>query len=133
MTRRTARSIIRCGVVALWTDRDLIRTTGHAPGQILGVIEAQCALEGRGRMASATVTRAGPLTGWVDSCQKRWAAEEAAHTVRGVEAVANDIEVRLLVTAERAVVDIATAVITVRAAWSAPGVTTVENRIAIAP
>ncbi len=36
------------------------------------------------------------LTGWVDSYSKRWAAEEAAHRVRGVKAVANDIEVRLL-------------------------------------
>jgi osmotically-inducible protein OsmY len=32
------------------------------------------------------------LTGWVDSYSKRWAAEEAAHRVRGVKAVANDIE-----------------------------------------
>jgi osmotically-inducible protein OsmY len=31
------------------------------------------------------------LTGWVDSYQKKWAAEEAAHRVRGVKAVANDI------------------------------------------
>jgi osmotically-inducible protein OsmY len=35
------------------------------------------------------------LTGWVDSCSKKWAAEEAAHRVRGVKAVANDIEVRV--------------------------------------
>ena len=35
------------------------------------------------------------LMGWVDSYTKRWAAEEAAHRVRGVKAVANDIEVRL--------------------------------------
>lgn len=35
------------------------------------------------------------LAGWVDSYTKRWAAEEAAHRVRGVKAVANDIEVRL--------------------------------------
>jgi osmotically-inducible protein OsmY len=35
------------------------------------------------------------LTGWVDSYLKKWAAEEAAHRVRGVTAVANDIEVRL--------------------------------------
>lgn len=35
------------------------------------------------------------LTGWVDSYLKKWAAEEAAHRVRGVVAVANDIEVRL--------------------------------------
>jgi osmotically-inducible protein OsmY len=35
------------------------------------------------------------LTGWVDSYSKKWAAEEAAHRVRGVKAVANDIEIRL--------------------------------------
>ncbi len=35
------------------------------------------------------------LTGWVDSYSKKWVAEEAAHRVRGVKAVANDIEVRL--------------------------------------
>ncbi len=41
------------------------------------------------------------LTGWVDSYQKKWAAEEAAHRVRGVKAVANDIEVRQPASAER--------------------------------
>jgi osmotically-inducible protein OsmY len=35
------------------------------------------------------------LTGYVDSYTKRWAAEEAARKVRGVHAVANEIEVRL--------------------------------------
>jgi osmotically-inducible protein OsmY len=49
------------------------------------------------------------LTGWVDSYQQKWAAEEAAHRVRGVKAVANDIEVRLPVTAERTDADIAAA------------------------
>ncbi|MEV6894772.1 BON domain-containing protein [Kribbella sp. NPDC051137] len=41
------------------------------------------------------------LTGWVDSYLKKWAAERAAHNVRGVAAVANDIEVqpRLLTNA----------------------------------
>jgi osmotically-inducible protein OsmY len=34
------------------------------------------------------------LTGWVDSYTKRLEAEDAAHRVRGVKAVANDIEVR---------------------------------------
>ena len=34
------------------------------------------------------------LTGWVDSYLKKWSAEEAAHRVNGVKAVANDIEVR---------------------------------------
>src|SRR5678815_972063 len=51
------------------------------------------------------------LTGWVDSYTKRWAAEEAAHRVRGVKAVANDIEVRLPLSAERTDVDIAAAAV----------------------
>ena len=50
------------------------------------------------------------LTGWVDSYTKKWAAEEAAHRVRGVKAVANDIEVRLPLSAERTDLDIAAAV-----------------------
>ncbi|MDM0117558.1 BON domain-containing protein [Variovorax sp. J22R133] len=41
------------------------------------------------------------LTGYVDSYSKRWAAEEASHRVRGVRAVANDIEVRLGTSYER--------------------------------
>jgi osmotically-inducible protein OsmY len=49
------------------------------------------------------------LTGWVDSYSKRWAAEEAAHRVRGVKAVANDIEVRLGVGGERTDAEIAAA------------------------
>jgi len=49
------------------------------------------------------------LTGWVDSYTKRWAAEEAAHRVRGVKAVANDIEVRLGVGNERTDAEIAAA------------------------
>ena len=48
------------------------------------------------------------LTGWVDSYLKKWAAEEAAHRVAGVKAVANDIEVKL--TSERTDADIAAAV-----------------------
>ncbi|MBE9228608.1 BON domain-containing protein [Phormidium sp. LEGE 05292] len=51
------------------------------------------------------------LTGWVDSFYKRGAAEEAAHRVRGVLAVANEIEVRLLVSDERPDADIAAAAI----------------------
>ena len=51
------------------------------------------------------------LTGWVDSYTKRWAAEEAAHRVRGVKAVANDIEVRLPSSAERTDADIAAAAV----------------------
>jgi osmotically-inducible protein OsmY len=51
------------------------------------------------------------LTGWVDSYTKRWAAEDAAHRVRGVKAVANDIEVRLTSTDERTDADVAKAVV----------------------
>jgi osmotically-inducible protein OsmY len=49
------------------------------------------------------------LTGYVDSYSKKWAAEEAAHRVRGVKAVANEIEVRLSSSAERTDTDIAAA------------------------
>ena len=51
------------------------------------------------------------LTGWVDSYTKKWAAEEAAHRVRGVKAVANDIEVRLPSSSERTDADIAAAAV----------------------
>jgi osmotically-inducible protein OsmY len=51
------------------------------------------------------------LSGWVDSYTKRWAAEDAAHRVRGVRAVANDIEVRLPHSSERTDADIAAAAV----------------------
>jgi osmotically-inducible protein OsmY len=51
------------------------------------------------------------LTGWVDSYLKRWAAEDAAHRVRGVKAVANDIEVRLASSDEHTDADIAKAAV----------------------
>jgi osmotically-inducible protein OsmY len=49
------------------------------------------------------------LTGWVDSYLKKIAAEEDAHRVPGVKAVANDIEVRLPGSAERTDADLAKA------------------------
>jgi osmotically-inducible protein OsmY len=51
------------------------------------------------------------LTGWVDSYTKRWAAEDAAHRVRWVKAVANDIEVRLGRENEKTDADIAAAAV----------------------
>jgi osmotically-inducible protein OsmY len=51
------------------------------------------------------------LTGSVDSYTKRWAAEDAAHKVRGVKAVANDIEVRLSSADTRTDEDIAAAAV----------------------
>jgi osmotically-inducible protein OsmY len=50
------------------------------------------------------------LTGWVDSFIKKWAAERAAHRVRGVKAVANDIEVRVPASEQKPDPDIAAAV-----------------------
>jgi osmotically-inducible protein OsmY len=47
------------------------------------------------------------LTGWVDSYAKKWVAERAAQRVRGVSAVANDMEVRLPSAAERTDSDLA--------------------------
>lgn len=51
------------------------------------------------------------LTGWVDSYLKKMSAQEAAHRVPGVKAVANDIEVRLPGFAERTDTDLAAAVL----------------------
>ncbi len=50
------------------------------------------------------------LTGLVDSYAKRVAAEEAAHRVRGVRAVVNDIEIRLPLDAECHDADLAAAI-----------------------
>ena len=51
------------------------------------------------------------LNGWVDSYLKKMAAQEAAHRVPGVKAVANDVEVRLPGVAERTDADLAAAVL----------------------
>lgn len=49
------------------------------------------------------------LTGWVDSYARKWAAERTAHRIRGVRAVADDIEVRLPGTHEHTDSDLALA------------------------
>src|ERR1700731_5219341 len=49
------------------------------------------------------------LTGWVDSYFKKWYAEDAAHRVNGVKAVANDIQLKL--SGERTDPDIAAAAV----------------------
>jgi osmotically-inducible protein OsmY len=51
------------------------------------------------------------LTGHVDSFYKKWAAEEAARRVRGVAAVANDLEIKLPSSSERTDEDIAAAAV----------------------
>jgi osmotically-inducible protein OsmY len=49
------------------------------------------------------------LTGWVDSYLKKWTAEDIAHRVAGVKAVANDLEIKL--STERTDPDIAAAAV----------------------
>jgi len=49
------------------------------------------------------------LLGWVDAYTKKWAAEDAAHRVRGVRAVANDIEIKLPSSSRRTDAEIAAA------------------------
>lgn len=51
------------------------------------------------------------LTGTVTSFTAKYAAEEASHRVRGVKAVANDVEVKLFPGTERSDADIAEAVV----------------------
>jgi osmotically-inducible protein OsmY len=51
------------------------------------------------------------LTGHVDSYLKKWSAEKAAHRVRGVKAVANDIAVKLSNSSERTDDEIAKAAV----------------------
>ncbi len=53
------------------------------------------------------------LNGWVDSYLKKIAAQEAAHRVRGVKTVVNDIEVRLPGSAERTDAELVAAVLNV--------------------
>ncbi len=52
------------------------------------------------------------LSGQVDTYAKKWAAQDAAHRVRGVKAVANDIEVHVPTSAERTDTDLASSVFT---------------------
>jgi osmotically-inducible protein OsmY len=51
------------------------------------------------------------LTGEVDAYAKKWAAEEAAQRIRGVTAVANDVDVKLPSSSQRGDADIAAAAV----------------------
>jgi hypothetical protein len=66
----------------------------------------------------------------VGNYNKKWVAKRAAHRVRGVAAVANEIEIWLSTTAEHTDTDIAAAA---KQTWTTPGVTSEENRIVIIP
>jgi osmotically-inducible protein OsmY len=90
------------------------RTETHADEQIQKDVLAELKWDARvqpNEIGVAVKDGVVTLTGWVDSYTKKWAAEEAAHRVRGVKAVANDIEVRLLSSSERTDADIAAAAV----------------------
>src|SRR5258705_7607582 len=90
------------------TASTMVRTDEQIQGDVIAELkwDARIAPNEIGVMVTNGVVT---LTGWVDSYAKKWAAERAAHRVRGVVAVANDIEVRLPSSAERTDADIAAA------------------------
>jgi osmotically-inducible protein OsmY len=91
-----------------------VATETRTDQQIKTDVEAELRYEPRVQAAEigiAVKNGVVTLTGSVDSYGKRWAAEEAAHRVRGVKAVANDIEVRLPFSSERTDAEIADAAV----------------------
>jgi hypothetical protein len=87
--------------MALATEADT-RTDEHIQRDVRAELEWEARVRPN-EIGAAVKNGLMTLTGWVDSYPKKWAAEEAAHRVRGVLAVANDTEVRLPGDAERAV------------------------------
>src|SRR5260221_897974 len=91
-----------------------VATETRTDTQILADVLAQLRYEPRvnpSEVGVAVKDGVVTLTGWVDSYTKKWAAEEAAHRVHGVKAVANDVEVRLSPAAWRTDADIAAAAV----------------------
>jgi osmotically-inducible protein OsmY len=94
--------------------RPATRTTTRTDDEIRRDVEAELKWEPRVNPSEIRVAihdGVVTLTGWVDAFTKRWAAEEAAHRVRGVRALANDVDVRLPVTMERTDAEIAAAAV----------------------
>lgn len=88
-------------------------TTTRTDEELQRDVLAELAWDARAQPNEVGVTVADgvvTLTGWVDSYARKWAAEQSAHRVRGVRAVADDIEVRLTGSAERTDAEIAVAV-----------------------
>ena len=90
------------------------RTETHTDEQIQRDVLAEMKYDARvqpNEIGVAVKDGVVTLTGLVDSYSKKWAAEDAAHRVHGVKAVANEIEVRLSSIAERTDTDIAAAAV----------------------
>jgi osmotically-inducible protein OsmY len=90
-----------------------MQTAIRSDQQIQQDVMAQLRREPQLRSNEIGVSASGgvvALSGWVDSYAKRWAAEDVAHRVASVKAVANEIEVRVPGSLQRTDADIAAAV-----------------------
>jgi osmotically-inducible protein OsmY len=92
------------------TTATTVRTDGEIQSEVLTELKWEPRVQAT-EIGVAVKDGVVTLTGFVDSYTKRWAAEEAAHRVRGVKAVANDIEVRLGTGGERPDPEIAAAAV----------------------
>ena len=90
------------------TTATLIRTDHELQKDVLAELRWEQGIEAS-EIGVAVKDGVVTLTGKVDTYLKKWRAEEAAHRVNGVTAVANDIEVRTI--GERTDTDIAAAAV----------------------
>jgi len=90
------------------TDRDLQQAVLDALGWEPSIVAAHIGVTAQGGVVT--------LTGHVDSYVEKWEAEKAALRVKGVRAVAEELEVRLAIDSQRSDDDIAAAAIE-RLAW----------------
>jgi osmotically-inducible protein OsmY len=90
------------------TTATLIRTDHELQKDVLAELRWEQGVEAS-EVGVAVKDGVVTLTGKVDTYLKKWRAEEAAHRVNGVIAVANDIEVRTI--GERTDTDIAAAAV----------------------
>lgn len=90
------------------TTATLIRTDHELQKDVLAELRWEQGIEAS-EIGVAVKDGVVTLTGKVDTYLKKWRAEEAAHRVNGVIAVANDIEVRTI--GERTDTDIAAAAV----------------------
>ena len=90
------------------TTATLIRTDHELQKDVLAELRWEQGVEAS-EIGVAVKDGVVTLTGKVDTYLKKWRAEEAAHRVNGVTAVANDIEVRTI--GERTDTDIAAAAV----------------------